>query len=183
MTATDPSNATATITVTIKVTDMDEAPMIMRGGLTISGPPSVDYEENGTDAVATYTASGPDAASATWSRSGDDAGAFSISGGVLMFVSAPDYENPTDMGGDNVYQVTVEADDGTYMDTQDVTVTVTDVDEVVTPGDSLVDRYDTNDSGRIDKDELANAVFDYNIELTLSKADLVDLIFNYEIGG
>ena len=41
----------------------------------------------------------------------------------------PDFENPADMDGDRVYQVTVEADDGTYMDTQDVTVTVTNVDE------------------------------------------------------
>ena len=87
------------------------------------------------------------------------------------------------MGGDNVYQVTVEAYDGTYMVTQDVTVTVTDVeDDVVTPGDSLVDMYDANDNGRIDKDELANAVFDYNINMTLSKASLVELIFSYEIG-
>ena len=30
-----------------------------------------------------------------------------------------------------------------------------------------------NNSGRIDKDELADGVFDYNIEQTLSKDDLV----------
>ena len=33
----------------------------MVGGLAISGMDSVDYAENGTDAVATYMASGPDA--------------------------------------------------------------------------------------------------------------------------
>ena len=119
----------ATVNVTIMVTDVDEAPMIMVGGLAVSGRSSVQYAENGMGMVATYTASGPDAASARWSLSGDDARDFTITGGVLAFSSTPDYENPADMGGDNVYQVTVEADDGTYMDTQDVTVTVTNVDE------------------------------------------------------
>ena len=46
-----------------------------------------------------------------------------------MFKTAPDYEMPMDMGGDNMYMVTVMADDGTYMDTHDVTVMVTNVDE------------------------------------------------------
>ena len=36
------------------------------------------------------------------------------------------------MGGDNMYMVTVMADDGTYMDTHDVTVMVTNVDEMGT---------------------------------------------------
>ena len=80
-------------------------------GLTVTGLPSVDYMENGTGSVATYTAVGPDASMATWSLGGDDAGAFSISsaGGVLSFGSAPDYENPTDTGMDNVYMVTIMA--------------------------------------------------------------------------
>ena len=42
---------------------------------------------------------------------------------MLTFVSAPDYE------AKSTYMVTVMADDGTYMDTQDVTVTVTNVNE------------------------------------------------------
>ena len=63
--------------------------------------------------VATYTASGPESASASWSLEGDDAEDFEISsGGVLTFVSAPDYE------AKSTYMVTVKADDGTYMDTR-----------------------------------------------------------------
>ena len=50
--------------------------------------------------------------------------------GVLTFRNSPDYENPTDMGTDNTYKVTVKANDGTYMDTQDVIVMVTDVEEL-----------------------------------------------------
>ena len=47
------------------------------------------------------------------------------SSGVLTFRSAPDYENPADADMDNTYMVTVKADDGTYMNTRDVTVRVT----------------------------------------------------------
>ena len=47
-------------------------------------------------------------------------------------MSAPDYENAADDGTDNVYMVTVMADDGANMDTQDVTVTVTNVEEMGT---------------------------------------------------
>ena len=131
VTATDPSGLTATVMVTIKVTGVDEAPEIMVGGLGISGMASVRYAENGTGAVATYTAVGPESASATWSLSGDDAGDFNISrSGVLTFRSSPDYAEPADADTNNVYMVTIEADDGTYMDTYDVTIRVTEVDEM-----------------------------------------------------
>ena len=52
-----------------------------------------------------------------------------------------------------------------------------------TPMTPIGERYDTDKSGRIDKDELANAVYDYNINGTISKSDLADLIYNYEVGG
>ena len=140
VTATDSSNEannSASIEVTIYVTDLDEAPMIIDRRLgQYQGTSSVaDYAENGTDAVATYTASGPNAASANWSLEGADAGDFTITGGMLRFRSAPNYESPADADTDNTYVVTVEADDGTYMDTHDVTVTVTNVEEpgTVTP--------------------------------------------------
>ena len=134
VTATDPSGLTATITVTITVTNVDEAPEIMVGGLGISGMRTVEYAENGTDAVATYTAVGPDAASAQWTLEGDDASDFNISsGGVLNFNNSPDYDMPADADNNNIYMVTVKADDGTYMDTYEVTVTVVaDAEEVPT---------------------------------------------------
>ena len=124
----------------------------MVGGLAISGMDSVDYAENGTDAVATYMASGPDASMATWSLEGDDAGQFSITNGMLMFMTAPDYEMPMDMGGDNMYMVTVTATGGTYMAMPlDVVVTVTDVVDESTGG-TLLERYDTDD-GRGERED------------------------------
>ena len=131
--ADDNRGGTDTIAVTIHVIDMDEAPIIMVGGLGISGPPSVpSYPENGTDAVGTYTASGPEAASARWTLDGADMGDFTITGGILKFRSSPDYEDPMDAEMDNTYMVTVKANDGTYMAMKEVTVTVTDVDELGT---------------------------------------------------
>ena len=130
LTATDEYGETADLELTIKITDVNEAPEIMAGGLAISGMTRImDYAENGTGMVAMYTASGPDADMAMWSLGGDDAGQFSIANGMLMFMTAPDYEMPMDADMDNEYMVTVMADDGTNMDTQDVTVTVTNVDE------------------------------------------------------
>ena len=127
------SNATANITVTIYVTDVDEPPVIMgAGGLAVSGQSSVNYEENGMGSVATYTASGPNADSATWSLGGDDAGAFGIGGGVLTFNNVPNYEMPTDADADNTYVVTVMADDGTNMVSYDVMVMVTNMEEMGT---------------------------------------------------
>ena len=132
VTATDPSGASGTTTVTIMVGDVNEAPKVMEGGLVITGPRSVTHAENGTAAVQTYTVAGPESASASWSPlSGDDASAFSLSnGGMLTFRSSPDYENPMDADMDNVYMVTIMADDGTYMDTHDVMVMVINVDEM-----------------------------------------------------
>ena len=130
VTATDPSGETATVMVTIKVTGVDEAPIIMVGGLAISGRSSVSYTENRTDAVATYMVTGPDAALASWSLEGPDAGAFTISSdGVLTFNDSPDYEMAEDADTDNTYMVTVKADDGTYMDTHEVAIRVTNEDE------------------------------------------------------
>ena len=128
--AEDSFGESSSIMVTITVTDVDEAPEIMLGGLAIGGSNNIEYAENGMDAVGTYMASGPDANMATWSLSGDDMSAFSLSNNrELMFRNSPDYENPTDADMDNVYVVTIMADDGTYRDTHDVMVMVTNEDE------------------------------------------------------
>ena len=180
VTATDSDGLNASKDVTIKVTDMDEAPEITAGGLVISGTARVDYAEDRRDAVATYRASGPDADMANWTLEGVDAGDFDISSsGELTFVRAPDYETPADMGGDNMYQVTVKAADGTYMDTQDVTVRVMDVDEAIV-GDALLAEFDGNDNMMIDKDEVIQAINDYLDSVEgVTKQDVIDVINRY----
>ena len=133
VTATDPSGLSGSIDVTITVTDMDEAPMIMLGGLRISGMSMAYYEENRMDAVETYMASGPMASRARWSLAGDDAGDFMLDRDrVLKFRSSPNYEIPKDADTDNTYKVSVKANDGTHMAIKNVTVMVTDVEELGT---------------------------------------------------
>ena len=107
--------------VTVTVTDAIEnlaAPII-------TGDATVTVTENST-AVATYQAVDPDGATTfTWTLGGNDAGAFEISdAGVLTFDPAPDFEAPGDANTNNIYEVTVQADDGGMTGDFDVLVTV-----------------------------------------------------------
>ena len=121
--------------VTILVTDVNEAPsmpMEARGGININGPLNIPrYDEGGTGMVATYSTTGGDVgAMVMWNLAGDDMDDFSIdANGVLTFKMTPDYEDPMDSNRDNIYAITVEADDGTNVDSQFVTVTVGNVNE------------------------------------------------------
>ena len=133
VTATDPGGLSDSVDVTIKLTDEDEAPVIMVGGLAISGLSRAYYAENDMDAVGTYTLAGPMKDRATLRiEGGADAGDFRLNNGMLMFRSSPDYEAPADADTDNTYMVTLKATDGTYMDTHNVMVMVTNVDELGT---------------------------------------------------
>ena len=94
-----------------------------------------------------------------------------------MFVASPNYEAAADADTDNIYQVTVQADAGGEMDQVAVTVTVTDVDEMGT-GDALVDRYDANSDGEIDRAEVGQAVRDF-IGRQIEHDDVVQIIAQY----
>ena len=125
VTATDPSNFTDTVDVTITVEDVDETP-------EITGPATVEREEgDATDAV-TFVASDPDAKGIEWLLSGTDSEDFDLSDGVLTFKVVPDFEAPDDSNGDNLYLVTIEAKeqgDGTSVARVNATVRVTNADE------------------------------------------------------
>ena len=61
----------------------------------------------------------------SYSLSGTDASSLAVSSsGVLSFGSSPNYESK------NSYSATVAASDGTNSTTQDVTISVTDVNEI-----------------------------------------------------
>src|SRR6266550_4354836 len=122
---------TDTQAIAVAVTNVnDNAPVITSNGAGATA--SVSIAENAT-AVTTVTATDADAGSTlTYSIAGGaDAAKFTVdaSTGALSFVSAPDYENPTDAGGNNVYDVTVQVSDGTLTDTQAIAVTVGNVND------------------------------------------------------
>ena len=120
----DPDMATdTTITITISVTDVNEPPLI-------AGSASVNYAENDTGIVATYTAADPEGATVVWETlGGADSDDFSFSNGVLRFVAPPDYEAPADNGGNNAYQIRLRTSDGPNTVTHAVTVTVSNEEE------------------------------------------------------
>lgn len=102
----------------------DNSPVITSGGGSASL--SVALPENST-AVTTVVASDADGTAPTYVIAGGaDAGLFTIDAatGVLSFIQAPDYEMPGDAGGDNIYEVIVEANDGANSDQQAITVTI-----------------------------------------------------------
>ncbi|MEZ4675866.1 MAG: cadherin repeat domain-containing protein [Caldilineaceae bacterium] len=67
---------------------------------------------------------------------GADAALFTIdeNTGALSFLAAPDFEAPADSGGDNIYDVTVQASNSTGTDTLAIAVTVSDVVEAAASG-------------------------------------------------
>ena len=114
---------TASLDVTITVTDENETPVV-------AGNSPIDYPENSTGPVATYTAEDPENGQITWDLLGDDNSLFSIStSGVLAFKTAPDFEAPADTDHDNEYLVTVQASDRDNIVTLAVKVTVTNMNE------------------------------------------------------
>ena len=132
VTATDPSGAAASILVFIGVINENEPAQI-------TGTSAVDFAENGTATVASFTARDPERRSIRWSLGGRDADRFTISRGALRFKRLPNHEDPhsalegAGLAERNVYRVTLEASGGTH----DVAVRVTDVDE---PGTVSMDR-------------------------------------------
>lgn len=63
---------------------------------------------------------------------GADQAAFSLSGVEVSFVTAPDFESPTDADGNNTYEFTLRVSDGTNEVDTEMTVTVTNENEAPT---------------------------------------------------
>lgn len=102
---------------------------------------AISIPEN-TTAVTTVVASDPDVVTTlTYSIiGGADAARFTIdsSTGTLTFLSAPDFETPTDADLNNIFDVVVQASDGLLTDSQSITVTVTNINEAPTGTDKTI---------------------------------------------
>ncbi|MBE9242670.1 hypothetical protein IQ221_17045 [Synechocystis salina LEGE 00041] len=110
---------------TITVNDVNEAP-------TITSGTTANFAENGTGTVYTVTATDPENDSITYGlETTGDYLLFDIDSntGIVTFKTSPDFENPTDIGTDNVYDITVTASDGLLSDSQAIVITVTNVNE------------------------------------------------------
>lgn len=95
---------------------------------------AINVNEN-TTTVTTVTATDADLPAQTLSYSivgGLDQALFSIDSvsGELTFQSAPDFESPADSNSDNIYEVTVQVNDGVGgVDAQTISVTVDNLDD------------------------------------------------------
>ena len=97
---------------------------------TLTDPGAITLLEGGA-VVATIAGTDSENDSLTFAlSSGDDENLFRMSSsGELSFITAPDFEIPSDAGGDNIYEVTVQVSDGALSDTQALTITITDAFE------------------------------------------------------
>ena len=117
--------------------------------------------------VAKFSAEDPDAQSLVFLLSEDnDFSHFSLSSatGLLTFVPPPNFEKPSDLDGNNLYEVTILVSDGLASASQTLLITVTDDPDEDTDGDGLTDseekkigtdpnKADTDGDGYLDGEE------------------------------
>ncbi len=175
------SNNTYLVTVTVSdgfnsagqnivatVTNLNE-PTIFTSSATATIP------EN-TTAVLTVQATDPDAGTTlsysiptTFTGANADGTLFAItSSGVLTFVAAPNFESPGDTDPNSVYFVTIKVSDGATDVTQNISVTVTNIDETApTVPATVTATVAENSSGTVlvltSTDTDANAGLTYSI--------------------
>ena len=127
--------------ITVTITDVDES--VPNSAPTFSSSATFSAAENQT-AIGAVTASDTDGDSLTYSISGSE---ISISvNGVLIFVTAPDYETK------NSYSATVTVSDGVGSVSQSIIVSVVDVDETIpnsAPTISSASNFDINENNTV----------------------------------
>jgi VCBS repeat-containing protein len=131
VTATDAAGNISTQTITVTVLNIDDtAPVITGPSGGAGAAASALTITEGLTAVTRFTAN----EAVTWSiDSGADAAKFRIDAatGTIVFVAAPDFENPTDSDRNNSYVVRIKAVDAAgNVRFQTLTVTITNVDEI-----------------------------------------------------
>ena len=193
---TDGSDREDTITVTITVTDRNEAPSTPMEAsddaptTPANNAPEFPTTEDGARSVAENTAAGENIGAPVAATDADDDELTYTLGGADMASfdhrrrhrPADDHggpglrDAPADADTDNAYEVTVTASDGNAADdaTIAVTITVTDM--------GLADSYDANEDGMIDGTEVLNAVEDYFNDVSGIDSerilDIVELYFS-----
>ena len=118
-----------TIEVTIRVTDVNEPPVISSTGAEIK------IDENSAQPFKPLSVNDPEGHKVTWSldAASPDGGSFTLSwNGAVAFKSAPNFESPLDTDRDNDYELTMIAtDDGlpTASSRTALTIRVVNIDE------------------------------------------------------
>ncbi|MEA2896061.1 MAG: hypothetical protein QOJ84_1676, partial [Bradyrhizobium sp.] len=146
----DGAGGTDSQTLTVKVTDQNDVAATITSGGTASvaeniAATSVVYDANATDPDTVGTVA--------FSLTGADAARFSINGGTgeMRFLASPDFDAPSDTGGNNVYDVVVHANDGVHDTAKAVAISVTNI-----VGETwLGGNQDQNHTGTAEEDNLS----------------------------
>ena len=136
----DPSE-TKILTITVEGTNDSALSASASGVTTTNGVGAISVaEDTQTGNVTTITVTNPDGTPLVYSLLGADRNSFTFDAptgnagtGLLRFKEIPDFEFPTDVGKNNVYNVTVHIDDGVFSEDIVLEVTVTDVISTATP--------------------------------------------------
>lgn len=134
ITATDLAGYTRSQTLTVTITNVNEAPSITNFS---SNPTATLTQAENITSVTTFAATDPDVGAVLrFSITGTDAADFAIDSvtGVLAFAITPDFEAPLDSDSNSAYIVTITVSDGTLTDSQTLTVNVTNANESSTVG-------------------------------------------------
>lgn len=125
--ATNAKGESATQTVSVTVTNADEAPVFSNAeDIFVRGNPSLFPD----GLIKTYAVSDPESGTVTLSLKGPDAAAFTIDGMGLKILSGQDLPKPT--SSDFVYRVTVVATDGAGNEAENkVSFQLTDLPPVI----------------------------------------------------
>ena len=123
------ATATTSIELNVSITNVNDNQPIF----TDSIPDPISLPENTSAATIIYTASAtdPDGDAITYSLAGVDSSHFSLdsSSGALSFQSALDHEAPLDQDADNDYQLSITAADADFSTSQDLTISVSDLND------------------------------------------------------
>ncbi len=176
------NTVTSELAVTVTVTSLTDEPPVIHGGtnVTVTGTgarrlaTAPDFPENSTSTVATLTVDDDDAGHeiVEVALSGLDYGSFSATSSTstatvtLSFNTAPDFENPTDLGADNTYFMTLTvktasstAATSTYLSTSIlIEVTVTDLPAVSAASGTSTPSYAENGTDAVDTYSATGAV-------------------------
>ncbi len=122
ITAEDDSFTTTSEEISITVLEVNNPPVI-------SGLESSYTLSENTEDIATFSVTDPENNSITVGVSGDDSTNFVVEDNVLKYSGGANFENPTDSNTDNIYELIVFADDGFNRTTQNVQLTITNIEE------------------------------------------------------
>jgi VCBS repeat-containing protein len=142
-TVEDESGGTATHTVSVTVTAVNDAPTLT----TVAGSVAVGTIKlnEGVAGVTSIATADLDSSSVTLSLIGDDASGFIVVGGELRFRAGPDFETRLDANKDNIYKVGIRAMDngtGAVGTVQELTIEVQNVPGAKVAGNASANTLD-----------------------------------------